>query len=106
MIQPPHPVSLIPESAPFPAEQRVWLSGLFAGLMSLEGGVTPLSPEQVAALLPGASGVAASPDADAEDDGAPWHDPAMPLNDRMKLAEGRPLRRRMMAAMAQPDRPP
>jgi sulfite reductase (NADPH) flavoprotein alpha-component len=103
MIQPPRPVSLIPESAPFTAEQRVWLSGLFAGLLSLEGGVTPLSAEQVAALLPGASGVAAPPDADTEDDGAPWHDPAMPLNDRMKLAEGRPLRRRMMAAMGQQD---
>jgi sulfite reductase (NADPH) flavoprotein alpha-component len=103
MIQPPHPVSLIPESAPFTAEQRVWLSGLFAGLLSLEGGVTALSAEQVAALLPGASGVAAPPNADAEDDGAPWHDPAMPLNDRMKLAEGRPLRRRMMAAMGQQD---
>jgi sulfite reductase (NADPH) flavoprotein alpha-component len=103
MIQPPHPVSLIPESAPFTAEQRVWLSGLFAGLLSLEGGVTALSAEQAAALLPGASGVAAPPDADTEDDGAPWHDPAMPLNDRMKLAEGRPLRRRMMAAMGQQD---
>jgi sulfite reductase (NADPH) flavoprotein alpha-component len=103
MIQPTHPVSLIPESAPFTAEQRVWLSGLFAGLLSLEGGVTPLSPEQVAALLPGASGVAAPPDTAAEDDGAPWHDPAMPINDRMKLAEGRPLRRRMMAAMGQQD---
>jgi sulfite reductase (NADPH) flavoprotein alpha-component len=103
MIQPPHPVSLIPESAPFTAEQRVWLSGLFAGLLSLEGGVTALSAEQAAALLPGASGVAAPPGADAENDGAPWHDPAMPLDDRMKLAEGRPLRRRMMAAMGQQD---
>ena len=37
------------------------------------------------------------------DDGAPWHDPAMPLPDRMKLAEGKPLPRRMMAAMAQQD---
>jgi len=27
----------------------------------------------------------------------------MPIADRMKLAEGRPLRRRMMAAMAQQD---
>src|SRR5262245_44159855 len=103
MILPPNPVSLIPESAPFTAEQRVWLSGLFAGLLSLEGGVTPLSPEQAAALLSGASGVAAPPGANTEDDGAPWHDPAMPLDDRMKLAEGRPLRRRMMAAMGQQD---
>ena len=45
--------SLIPESAPFSAEQRIWLNGLFAGLLALEPGVTPLSPEQAAALLPG-----------------------------------------------------
>src|SRR4029078_12730264 len=38
------------------------------------------------------------------DDGeAPWHDQTMPIAERMKLAEGRPLRRRMMAAMAQQD---
>ncbi|MGZ3358602.1 MAG: (Fe-S)-binding protein, partial [Xanthobacteraceae bacterium] len=97
--------SLIPESAPFSAEQRVWLDGLFAGLLSLEHGVTPLSAEQAAALLPGALDLA-SPSAattDDDDDDAPWHDPAMPLNDRMKLAESRPLRRRMMAAMGQQD---
>ena len=38
-----------------------------------------------------------------EDDGAPWHDQTMPLAERMKLAEGRPLNRRMMAAMGQQD---
>jgi sulfite reductase (NADPH) flavoprotein alpha-component len=96
--------SLIPESAPFSAEQRVWLNGLFAGLLSIEGNVTPLSLEQAAALLPGALDLATAPNQDAEeDDGAPWHDPAMALNDRMKLAEGRPLRRRIMAAMGQQD---
>src|SRR6185437_11011672 len=35
--------------------------------------------------------------------GAPWHDPAMPLVQRMTLAEGKALPRRMMAAMAQQD---
>ena len=45
--------ALVPETAPFSAEQRVWLNGLFAALLSLERGVTPLSPEQAAALLPG-----------------------------------------------------
>ena len=40
---------------------------------------------------------------DVDDGEAPWHDQTMPLPDRMKLAEGRPLRRRMMAAMAQQD---
>jgi sulfite reductase (NADPH) flavoprotein alpha-component len=106
MILPPRaPLpSLIPESAPFSAEQRVWLNGLFAGLLSLERGVTPLSLDQAAALLPGALDLAAPATPTSEDDdGAPWHDPAMPLADRMKLAEGRPLHRRMMAAMGQQD---
>ena len=101
--RPPIP-SLIPETAPFSAEQRVWLNGLFAGLLSLEQGVTPLSPEQAAALLPGGFDLGASPAPSTEnDDDAPWHDPAMPLPERMKLAEGRPLRRRLMAAMGQQD---
>ena len=38
-----------------------------------------------------------------EEDGAPWHDPAMPLPERMKLAEAKPLPRRLMAAMGQQD---
>jgi sulfite reductase (NADPH) flavoprotein alpha-component len=104
MSQPSRMPSLIPENAPFSAEQRVWLNGLFAGLLSLEHGVTALSPEQAAALLPGGLDLAApgTPPEDP-DDGAPWHDPAMALDDRMKLAEGRPLHRRMMAAMGQQD---
>ena len=44
-----------------------------------------------------------SPLDDGDDGEAPWHDPALPIVDRMKLAEGRPVRRRMMAAMAQQD---
>ena len=40
---------------------------------------------------------------DGDDGEAPWHDQTMPMAERMKLAEGRPLRRRMMAAMAQQD---
>ena len=99
--------SLIPETAPFRAEQRVWINGLFAGLLALEPGVTPLSPEQAAALLPGGLdfGATALPrqDSQEQDDDAPWHDPAMALTERMKLAEGRPLRRRLMAAMGQQD---
>ena len=43
------------------------------------------------------------PAGDGDDGEAPWHDQTMPIADRMKLAEGRPLRRRMMAAMAQQD---
>jgi sulfite reductase (NADPH) flavoprotein alpha-component len=104
--RPPVP-SFIPESAPFTPEQRTWLNGLFAGLFGLEESVTALSTAEVARLLPGLLGAATAPapaEGDTEiDDGAPWHDPAMPLPDRMKLAEDRPLPRRLMAAMAQQD---
>jgi sulfite reductase (NADPH) flavoprotein alpha-component len=101
-MTPPRPMpSLIPEGAPFTADQRRWLDGLFAGLFGIEQNVTPLTGEQAAALLPGVIGGDTAPA--EEDDGAPWHDPAMPLSERMKLAEGKPLPRRMMAAMAQQD---
>jgi sulfite reductase (NADPH) flavoprotein alpha-component len=106
--RPPIP-SFIPESAPFTAEQRTWLNGLFAGLFGLEDSVTPISTADVAKLLPSVLSGGAMPagvkieDRAGEDDGAPWHDPAMPLPERLKLAEGRPLPRRFMAAMAQQD---
>ena len=45
--------SILPESAPFTPEQRTWLNGFFAGFLSLDGAVTPLSPEEAAQLMPG-----------------------------------------------------
>lgn len=93
-------INLVPETAPFTPEQRSWLNGFFAGLVSLDGaGVTALSPEQNAAVLSEAKG----PLEDGDDGEAPWHDQTLPMAERMKMAEGRPLRRRMMAAMAQQD---
>src|SRR5260370_9619258 len=101
---PPQPPSLLPESAPFTPEQRAWLNGFFAGLISVDGSaITPLSPAESAALMPGASSQPKDPVADGDDGEAPWHDQTLPLAERMKLAEGRPLRRRLMAAMAQQD---
>ncbi len=98
-VAPPIP-SLVPETAPFSPEQRAWLNGFFAGLVSLDGaGVTALSAEQSAALMPGAT----NEFGDTDDGDAPWHDQTLALPERMTLAEGRPLRRRMMAAMAQQD---
>src|SRR3954471_1828836 len=92
-ITPPPKLDIIPASAPFSDAQRSWLNGFFAGLLSPEA-ATPLSAEQGAAVMQGGDG----------DDGeAPWHDQTMPIADRMKLAEGRPVRRKMMAAMAQQD---
>ena len=32
----PKPVPLIPENAPFSTDQRAWLNGFFAGLLSLD----------------------------------------------------------------------
>jgi sulfite reductase (NADPH) flavoprotein alpha-component len=91
-ITPPPRLEIVPPSAPFSEAQRSWLNGFFAGLLSTDA-AAPLSAEQGAAVLQG----------DGDDGEAPWHDQTMPISDRMKLAEGRPLRRRMMAAMAQQD---
>ena len=92
-IAPAPQLDLLPESAPFSPEQRAWLNGFFAGFMSPEGGlITALSREQNGAIIAG-----------GDDGEAPWHDQTLPLDARMRLAEGRPLRRRMMAAMAQQD---
>jgi sulfite reductase (NADPH) flavoprotein alpha-component len=102
---PPPIPTLIPESAPFSAEQRTWLNGFVAGLLGLDGGVNALSPAETAALMQGVAStpVARGPLDDGDDGAAPWHDPAMPLGERMQLAESRPLRRQMMAAMGQQD---
>jgi len=98
--RPPLP-TIIPESAPFSPEQRNWLNGFFAGFVSLDDGVTALSPSESAAFMGGAT--AKGPLGDGDDGEAPWHDQTLPMAERMKLADGRPLRRRMMAAMAQQD---
>jgi sulfite reductase (NADPH) flavoprotein alpha-component len=93
-MTPPPKIEIIPSNAPFSEAQRSWLNGFFAGLLSTDG-PAPLPAEQGAAVLQGSAG--------DNDDEAPWHDQTMPIADRMKLAQGRPLRRRMMAAMAQQD---
>jgi sulfite reductase (NADPH) flavoprotein alpha-component len=96
---PPPKLSLLPESAPFTPEQRAWLDGFFIAALGLaDSGITPLSPQDAAAIMAGGAAAAVE-----EDDGAPWHDQTMPMAERMKLADGKPLRRRMMAAMGQQD---
>src|SRR5437016_4183097 len=85
---------LIPANAPFNDAQRSWLNGFFAGFLQLDG-TTPL-PEDAGAAVLGAAG-------DGDDGSAPWHDQTLPMAERMKLAAGRPLQRRMMAAMGQQD---
>ena len=106
MTQPTRPPirNLVPDNAPFTPEQRTWLNGFFAGFLELgDAGISALSPEANAALMSGLVPAAKGPLDDADDGQAPWHDQTLPLVERMKLAEGRPLRWRMMAAMGQQD---
>ena len=106
MTQPTRPPirNLVPDNAPFTPEQRTWLNGFFAGFLELgDAGISALSPGANAALMSGLVPAAKGPLDDGDDGQAPWHDQTLPLVERMKLAEGRPLRRRMMAAMGQQD---
>ena len=102
---PPPIPALIPDSAPFSPEQRTWLNGFFAGLLSLDGGVNALSATETAELFGTMTGAPAArgPLDDGDDGQTPWHDTAIALPERMELAAGRPLRRRLMAAMGQQD---
>lgn len=87
-------LSLIPDTAPFTSEQRAWLNGFFAGLLHLG--------------VPGETGAAGSlegtPPAETQpEEEFPWHDPALPLEERLALAQDKPPERQLMAAMAQLD---
>ena len=98
------PLALIPESAPFSAEQRAWLSGFLAATLvpdpsGVAGvGATPLGAQEAARM-----GLSASLPELASNDDAPWHDPSLALDARMEMARQRPLAPRLMAAMAQQD---
>ena len=94
-MTPPPKIEIIPSSAPFSEAQRSWLNGFFAGLLSTDA--------SGAAVARAGRGRTSGCGGDGDDDEAPWHDQTLPIAERMKLAEGRPLRRRMMAAMAQQD---
>jgi sulfite reductase (NADPH) flavoprotein alpha-component len=87
-------IPYIPDSAPFDPQQRAWLNGFFAAI---------LSGQQAAAESPSgalATATLAKP-AVVEEEEFPWHDSTLPLTERLSLAEGKPLERRLMAAMAQ-----
>ncbi|MFA9479583.1 sulfite reductase subunit alpha [Phycisphaerales bacterium AB-hyl4] len=94
-------VPTIPDNAPFNAAQRAWLNGFFAGLAgegaASDAGATSVAPAEQAAAAQ------TWRDVDDEDVEYDWHDPAMPMDERMKLAADKPLELRLMAAMAQLD---
>ena len=94
--------SFIPDSAPFSQEQRAWLNGFFSGLMGIQPGMSPGDAIAAAGIVTEAINPSADQQAE-EDEDFPWHDSALPIVDRMEMAEGKPLKRRLMAAMAQLD---
>ena len=86
-------ISLIPESAPFNEEQRAWLNGFLAGWTGVadvmaNGAATGEENGSTTAVL-------------EEEEDFPWHDSSLEIDDRLALAEGKPLKRQLMAAMAQ-----
>lgn len=92
-------IPVLPESAPFTPAQRGWLNGFLAGVFGIDRnghhGAAPIP-------APSTNGHAAEAKAAAEES-FPWHDPSLSLDDRLKLAEGKPAERVFMAAMAQLD---
>ena len=100
------PIPVLPPSAPFTPAQRAWLNGFFAGVLSLDpqaaaGGVANGATQINSLPLPNGNGVAAA--VEGEEEEFPWHDPALPIDERLQLAEGKPIERVLMAAMAQLD---
>ncbi len=101
-------MQLIPESAPFSSEQRAWLNGFLAGMIGLldneqARGGSSVTAAAAASLLTPPSGFG-QPNilgSSSDDESFPWHDSSLPIADRMRLADGKPMERRMMAAMAQ-----
>lgn len=93
------PLPVLPSTAPFTPAQRAWLNGFLAGLLNTE----PAGGNGSPATESHATGAAApAVEADVEED-FPWHEPSMALDERLKLAEGAPVARQLMAAMAQLD---
>ena len=78
---------IVSPDAPFNDAQRAWLDRFFA--------------EALLRSMPAAA--PPQPATPPEDESTPWKDPAMAIEERMALAAARPVRFRLMAAMAQQD---
>jgi sulfite reductase (NADPH) flavoprotein alpha-component len=90
----PLAIPVIPETAPFSAAQRAWLNGFLAGVLNQQP--APAQPMSESITPPPARVV-------EQEEERPWHDPALSLEERLKLAEAAPKEHVLMAAMAQLD---
>jgi len=91
---------IVPDNSPFSPAQRAWLNGLLAGLLGADGAAVATAGMEAILTSQVPPGPQAAP---AQPEEFPWHDPALAIDERMKLADGRPPERRMMAAMGQLD---
>lgn len=99
-------VPWIPESAPFSSQQRAWLNGFFAGVFGEVSAVDAssvvsraIADRSLSSLSSPSS--ASAPALEEEEETFPWHDPSLPLDERLARADGQPIARRLMASMAQ-----
>src|SRR4051794_14988234 len=93
-------IPVLPESAPFTPAQRSWLNGFLAGLLNVQPGSNGTAARTAStdgAASANSNGVAvAEAPVDAGEEDYPWHDAALSLEERLKLAEGKPYARRLM----------
>jgi sulfite reductase (NADPH) flavoprotein alpha-component len=95
-------LSIIPESAPFTAEQRAWLNGFLAGWIGHQANGNGSGHAASLSSVPETAAIAA-PTETKPDPPFLWHNPSLTIVERLKLSEGFPLEQRLMSAMAQLD---
>src|SRR5215217_556136 len=99
--QTPSLIPVLPESAPFTPSQRAWLNGFLAGMLNVQPGnvaaaAAPMSfPAPTFTATPSVGGEhhVSSPAPAVEDEETPWHDPALAMDERLALADGKPYSR-------------
>lgn len=98
-------IPVLPPSAPFTPEQRAYLNGFFAGIFGVENTGAPANSNGYsnghAPFIDESALLVSAPEAESEE--TPWHDPNLPMDERLAMAEGKSLPLKLMAAMAQLD---
>jgi sulfite reductase (NADPH) flavoprotein alpha-component len=92
---------MLPPNAPFSPAQQAWINGYLAALFGAGDNSAALAQESRGS--PSGSVHVPTGHTPAIVEEFPWHDPALSLDERLSLADGKPFERRLMAAMAQLD---
>ena len=90
---------MTPETPFLSNAQRAWLNGFVTGFLGVEPKIVSDDALALAGLT--TETVILPPAPDTEE--FPWHQPELPIAERLEMAESRPLKRKLMAAMAQLD---